>query len=79
MGFDISTINDKHFVERLQQKSYLKNYLDMYQLKGNPLPLFSDELLKKHKKLKEPNLIYTVAEDTFIHINPHTTIVPNLR
>ena len=73
MVFDISAINDKHFVERLQQKSYLKNYLEMYQIRGNPLPLFSDELLKEHKKLKEPNLIYTVADDTFIHINPHTT------
>jgi len=74
MVFDISSISDKHFVEKLQEKSYLKNYIETYQLKGNPLPLFSDELLKEHKKLKNPNLIYTVAEDTFIHINPHTTI-----
>ncbi|MCH7967178.1 MAG: type II/IV secretion system ATPase subunit [Thaumarchaeota archaeon] len=72
MVFDLSTINDKNFVKKIREKSYLKNYLDMYQMKGNPLPLFSEELKPEHKKLKEPNIIYSVNEDTFIHINPHT-------
>ncbi|BDQ30647.1 MAG: type II/IV secretion system ATPase subunit [Nitrosopumilus sp.] len=73
MVFDISKINDAEFVQKIKEKPYLKNYLETYQAKGNPLPLFSEELKAEHKKLKEPNLIYAVGEDTFIHINPHTT------
>ncbi|CAD6519354.1 conserved hypothetical protein [metagenome] len=73
MGFNISSINDKNFVAKLQEKPYLLKYVEAYQTKGNPLPLFSDELKAEHKKLKEPNLIYTVAEDTFVHINPNTS------
>ena len=73
MGFDISTINDENFVDKIKEKAYLKNYLETYQIRGNPLPLFSDELKPEHKKLKEPNLIYAVSDETFIHINPHTT------
>ena len=73
MVFDISSINDKNFVQKLNQKPYLKNYLETYQIRGNPLPLYSEELKPEHKKLKEPNLIYSISEDTFIHINPHTT------
>jgi len=73
MVFDISSISDKNFVQKIQEKSYLKNYLETYQIKGNPLPLFSEDLKSEHKKLKEPNLIYSVTDETFIHINPHTT------
>jgi len=47
--------------------------LETYQIRGNPLPLFSDELKPEHKKLKDPNLIYAISDETFIHINPHTT------
>jgi len=72
MVFDISTINDANFVKMINEKLYLKEYLETYQIRGNPLPLFSDELKPEHKKLKEPNLIYAVSEETFIHINPHT-------
>lgn len=73
MPFDISNIKDDLFVEKIQKKSYLRDYLEGYQVKGNPLPLFSEDLKPEHKKLKEPNLIYEIGEDTFIHINPHTT------
>jgi len=73
MVFSLSSIQDKNFVAKLQEKPYLLKYVEAYQMKGNPLPLFSEELKPEHKKLKEPNLIYTVAEDTFIHINPNTT------
>ncbi|QLH06870.1 type II/IV secretion system ATPase subunit [Nitrosopumilus ureiphilus] len=73
MVFDISSINDKNFVQKLNEKPYLKNYLETYQIRGNPLPLFTDELKSEHKKLKDPNLIYSITSDTFIHINPHTT------
>ncbi len=72
MVFDLSSISDKNFVDKIKEKSYLKNYLEVYQIRGNPLPLYSDELKAEHKKLKEPNLIYAVGDDTFIHINPHT-------
>lgn len=73
MTLNLSSISDENFVEKIKQKPHLKNYLDTYQTKGNPLPLFSEELKPEHKKLKEPNLIYSISEDTFIHINPHTT------
>ncbi len=73
MVFDLSSISDKNFVQKIQEKSYLKNYLETYQIRGNPLPLFSENLKSEHKKLKEPNLIYSVTDETFIHINPHTT------
>jgi len=72
MVFDLSSISDQTFVEKIKEKSYLKNYLEVYQIRGNPLPLYADELKAEHKKLKEPNLIYAVGDDTFIHINPHT-------
>lgn len=73
MVFDISLIDDKNFVQKLKEKPYLKNYLETYQIRGNPLPLFSEEIKSEHKKLKDPNLIYQVSDETFIHINPHTT------
>ena len=60
MVFDLSSISDKNFVEKIQEKPYLKNYLETYQTKGNPLPLFSEELKPEHKKLKEPILSFTL-------------------
>jgi flagellar protein FlaI len=73
MVFDISAILDKNFAQKLKEKSYLRNYLETYQIRGNPLPLFVEELQSEHKKLKDPNLIYPITDETFIHINPHTT------
>ena len=72
MPFNLSNIKDENFIDKIKQKPYLGNYLEAYQSKGYPLPIYSDELKAEHKKMKQPNLIYRVAEDTFIHINPHT-------
>ncbi len=49
------------------------NYLEMYTIRGNPLPLFTEQLQSEHKKLKEPNLLYPTAEQSYVHINPNTT------
>ncbi len=73
MPFNFSQIKDTHFAEVLKKTPHLLRYLEGYTNKGNPLPIFTDQLKPEHKKLKEPNLIYPVSELSFIHINPHTT------
>jgi flagellar protein FlaI len=72
VSFNLSNIKDENFIDKIKQKPYLGKYLETYQSKGYPLPIYSDELKAEHKKMKQPNLIYRVSEDTFIHINPHT-------
>ena len=73
MPFDFSQVKDKMFEETLKKNSHLLGYIEDYTVKGNPLPLFADTLKPEHKKLKEPNLLYPISEQAFIHINPHTT------
>ncbi len=73
MPFDFSQVKDKVFVEVLKKSPHLLNYMDTYTSRGNPLPLFTESLKAEHKKLKEPNLIYPITEESFVHINPHTT------
>ena len=73
MPFDFSQVKDQHFGEILKKTPHLLRYLDTYTNQGNPLPIFTDQLKPEHKKLKEPNIIYPVSEQSFIHINPHTT------
>lgn len=73
MTFDFSQVKDQHLVDVLKKTPHLLDYLDTYTARGNPLPLFTDTLKPEHKKLKEPNLIYPISEQSFIHINPHTT------
>ena len=72
MPFDLSSIKDENFVEILKKTPHLMDYMDTYTARGNPLPLFTEKLMPEHKKLKEPNLIYPISEQAFIHINPHT-------
>src|SRR3972149_5728771 len=73
MPFDFSQVKDVHLVEVLKKTPHLLRYLETYTTQGNPLPIFTDQLKPEHKKLKEPNVIYPVSEQSFIHINPHTT------
>ncbi len=73
MPLDFSQIKDKKFTEEIKKSSHLLNYLEMYTIRGNPLPLFTEQLQAEHKKLKEPNLLYPTAEQTYVHINPNTT------
>jgi len=73
LPLDFSQIKDKKFTEEIKKSSHLLNYLEMYTIRGNPLPLFTEQLQAEHKKLKEPNLLYPTAEQTYVHINPNTT------
>ena len=72
MGFNFSLVTDKKFSEALKKSEHLKNYLATYIDKGNPIPIFTEKLEGEHKKLKDPNLIYPISENTYIHINPHS-------
>lgn len=72
MGFNFSLVTDKKFSEALKKSEHLKNYLINYIDKGNPIPIFTEKLEGEHKKLKDPNLIYPISENTYIHINPHS-------
>jgi archaeal flagellar protein FlaI len=73
MPFDFSQVKDPKFVEVLRKTPHLLRYIENYSTQGNPLPIFTDSLKPEHKKLKEPNIIYPVSDQSFIHINPHTT------
>ncbi len=72
MGFNFSLVTDKKFSEALKKSEHLKSYLSNYIDKGNPIPIFTEKLEGEHKKLKDPNLIYPISENTYIHINPHS-------
>jgi len=72
LGFNFSLVTDKKFSEALKKSEHLKNYLATYIDKGNPIPIFTEKLEGEHKKLKDPNLIYPISENTYIHINPHS-------
>ena len=73
MAFDFSQVKDPKFLEIVKKTPHLLKYLENYSSQGNPLPIFTESLKPEHKKLKEPNLIYPVSDQSFIHINPHTT------
>jgi archaeal flagellar protein FlaI len=72
LGFNFSLVTDKKFSESLKKSEHLKNYLANYIDKGNPIPIFTEKLEGEHKKLKDPNLIYPISDNTYIHINPHS-------
>ena len=73
MPFDFSQVKDSNFTDVLKKTPHLLKYIENYSTQGNPLPLFTESLKPEHKKLKEPNLLYPVSDQSFIHINPHTT------
>ena len=73
MTFDFSQVKDPKFLEVVKATPHLLKYLEIYSSQGNPLPIFTESLKPEHKKLKEPNIIYPISDQSFIHINPHTT------
>ncbi|TBR24383.1 MAG: flagellar protein FlaI [Candidatus Nitrosotenuis sp.] len=73
MPFDFSQIRDQRFIDELKKSPHLLAHIENYTARGNPLPLFTEQLQAEHKKLKEPNLLYPIAEQVYIHINPHTS------
>jgi flagellar protein FlaI len=72
MALSLSLVSDKKFSEALKKSAHLLNYLSTYVERGNPIPLFTEKLEGEHKKLKDPNLIYPISDNTYIHINPHS-------
>ncbi|HJW19101.1 MAG TPA: type II/IV secretion system ATPase subunit [Candidatus Nitrosotalea sp.] len=72
MVLSLSLVSDKKFSEALKKSAHLLNYLTTYVERGNPIPLFTEKLEGEHKKLKDPNLIYPISDNTYIHINPHS-------
>jgi archaeal flagellar protein FlaI len=72
MVLSLSLVSDKKFSEALKKSEHLLNYLSTYVERGNPIPLFTEKLEGEHKKLKDPNLIYPISDNTYIHINPHS-------
>lgn len=72
MVLNLSLVSDKKFSEALKKSAHLLNYLSTYVERGNPIPLFTEKLEGEHKKLKDPNLIYPISDNTYIHINPHS-------
>jgi len=73
LPFDFSQIRDQRFIDELKKSPHLLTHIESYTSRGNPLPLFTEQLQAEHKKLKEPNLLYPIAEQVYIHINPHTS------
>ena len=55
--------------QKMSQCSHLKNYMDNFQSKGNPLPNFVDTMSEEHREMKDPNIVYQISDDIFIHIN----------
>lgn len=72
MVFDVSLVKDKKFSDEIKKSPHLLNYLSSYIDRGNPIPLFTEKLESEHKKLKDPNLMYPIADSIYIHINPHS-------
>ena len=56
--------------ERTEQTSHLMDYLHMVPIGEVGVPDFYPELSHKLGDIKQPNLIYPVAEHIFIHIYP---------
>ncbi len=69
MTFDISLLKDRSFEEALKNSPHLLDYVSTYTDRGNPLPTFIKKLDYEHRNLIEPNIIYPLSEQVFIHIN----------
>jgi len=50
MPFDFSSIKDDNFTEVLKKSPHLLDYMEKYTERGNPLPLFTEQLRPEHKK-----------------------------
>jgi flagellar protein FlaI len=56
--------------EYVKRSPHLLEYLHIFPIDSFGVPLFFSELKRDLKSMKEPNLIYPVNEETYIHIFP---------
>ncbi|MBI4282199.1 MAG: type II/IV secretion system ATPase subunit [Chloroflexi bacterium] len=56
--------------EKAEANSHLRDYLHMIPLEVIGVPQYVDALNRSHRNLHDPNLIYPVAENIFVHIYP---------
>jgi flagellar protein FlaI len=56
--------------EYVKKSPHLLEYLHIFPIDSFGVPLFFSELKRDLKSMKEPNLIYPVNEETYIHIFP---------
>jgi len=67
-----ATIKDQDFVNAIKNCSHLYDYISKFVGGGFPLPTFIKKLERSHADINEPNLVYPIAEQVFIHINHYT-------
>lgn len=65
--YRILPTNAREYVKR---SPHLLEYLHIFPIDTFGIPLFFSELKRDLKSMKEPNLIYPVNEETYIHIFP---------
>ncbi len=53
-----------------ERQPHVWQYLHSLPIEKTGVPLFTPTLSRKHKDLKNPNLVYPVGEATFVHICP---------
>ena len=69
-GVNISKNQKRNLLrQKMSQCSHLKNYMNNFRSKGNPLPNFVDTMSEEHREMKDPNIVYQISDDIFIHIN----------
>ena len=69
-GINISKNQKRNLLrQKMLQCGHLKNYMDNFQSKGNPLPNFVETMSEEHREMKDPNVVYQISDDIFIHIN----------
>lgn len=56
--------------EKAAANSHLRDYLHMLPVENVGVPQYVDALNRSHRNLKDPNLVYPVAENIFVHIYP---------
>ncbi|MGQ0605366.1 MAG: type II/IV secretion system ATPase subunit [Candidatus Nitrosotenuis sp.] len=66
---DLSLIKDQDFVDVIKTSSHLLDYVSMLITRGFSIPTFVKKLEREHGSIKEPNLVYPVSDNIFIHIN----------
>src|SRR3989304_2371210 len=56
--------------EQCDAAPHLMEYLHLVPVKDVGVPLYAEDLNRKHSDLDDPNLIYRVDDELFIHIFP---------
>jgi len=66
----LHNILPKPLLERAEQSPHLMSYLHKVPLADFGVPEYHEEISRKMADIQEPNLIYPVGQDTYIHIFP---------